>query len=90
MVSLVVTQNEYHTSLLVPFLSVFLCSIQLVLFCYQFYFPSSIYLSQVSNENARNARCEIFSQLSIKTPENVIDVNLVSSLLTLCIFLAFF
>ena len=36
MVSLVVTQNEYHTSLLVPLLSVFLCSIQLVLFCYYF------------------------------------------------------
>lgn len=36
MVSLLLTQNEYHTLLLVPLLSVFLCSIQLVLFCYYF------------------------------------------------------
>lgn len=35
MVSLLLTQNEYHT-LLLPLLSVFLCSIQLVLFCYYF------------------------------------------------------
>ena len=53
------------------------------------YYPAGIYLLKVYNRNTKT-RCEICSNLTVKTPErrqnDVIDVVLVSFLLTLNIF----
>ena len=49
------------------------------------FYPANIYLLKVSNRSTRK-RCEICSKLTIKTPEDVLDVVLVFLLLTLKIF----
>ena len=51
--------------------------------------PANIYLFKLNNRNTRK-RCEICSKLTIKTPDDVIDVVLVFLLLTLNIFHTFF
>ena len=48
----------------------------------------NIYLIKFNNRNTRK-RLEICSKLTIKTPEDVIDVVLVSLLLTLNLFYTF-
>ena len=48
-------------------------------------FPVKIYLFKVNNKNTRKWS-EICSKLAMKTPQNVIEVALVSLLLTLNIF----
>ena len=50
---------------------------------------ANIYLSKFNNRNARK-RCEIYSKLTLKTPENVTAVVLVFLLLTLNIFQTYF
>ena len=45
-------------------------------------YPAHIYLLKFNNKNTRK-RCEIYSKLTIKTPENVIDIILVLIKLTL-------
>ena len=52
-------------------------------------FPANIYVLKVNNRNTRK-RCEICSKLTIKTPENVIDVVLLFLLLTWNMFRTFF
>ena len=51
--------------------------------------PANIYMLKVNNRNTRK-RCEICSDLTIKTPDNVSDVVLVFLLLNLNIFHTFF
>ena len=48
-------------------------------------YPTGIYLFKVNNGNDR-AICEIYSELRIETPDYVIDIVLLSLLLTLNIF----
>ena len=64
----------------------FICFLKFIWFSY---YPAGIYLLKVYNRNTKT-RCEICSNLTVKTPErrqnDVIGVVLVSFLLTLNIF----
>ena len=53
-------EDDQSSSLLKPW--------QVVICCYYFEYPAAIYLLNFNNRNSR-ARCEICSELTIKTPE---------------------